>query len=144
MIGLLRGCFYSQANTAIQSEPTFIAHEPKGSGRVEGMLLNSTYCSLLIRGGGSELHYLMFYMLILLLLHDCNCYLPQNMPILLHEGEVHVVNDCPTTIFVTLASRFCYVLLLYSFIEALIHYETSGFLIANLCFSEFSNYHDGC
>eukprot|EP01084_Bolivina_argentea_P157143 273848_1 len=26
----------------------------------------------------------------------------KNMPILLHEGEVHVVNDCPTTIFVTL------------------------------------------
>ncbi len=86
------------------------------------MLLNSTYCSLLIGGGGSRLHHFMFSMLILL--HDCNCYLPQNMPILLHEGEVHVVNDCPTTIFVTLASRFCYVLLLlYSFIEALIHYE---------------------
>ncbi len=52
VIGLRRGCVYSQANAAIQSEPTFLTHEPKGSGRVEGMLLNSTYCSLLIGGGG--------------------------------------------------------------------------------------------
>ncbi len=65
-------------------------------------------CLLLIEGGGSLIHHLMFSMPILL--HYCNCYIPQNMPILIHEGEVHVVNDCPTTIFVTLASLLLFLL----------------------------------
>ncbi len=34
MVDLLRGWFYSQTNATVQSEPTFFAYEPEGSGRI--------------------------------------------------------------------------------------------------------------